>query len=280
MVQICPEISTAPSYDIFKESVIPSVRPKEIVWIYCLCDENLNVRYIGKTSSLTTRVSRHRHPKSKTHRDNWLRKMIRDNRPVIIVLIEECDRGDWIEREKYWIKFGREQQWELTNHTDGGEGLSGHTYVMTQERKDAISRAKKGKVVVSEQQKETLRQKNLGKKLSEETKRLISLGCKGKTGHKGNKFWLGKKHSDKSKQKMSEAAQKRPQRTVSLEAREKMRQAALLREERFRQNPDMNIIRKEWSKRGGEVAIRKMTIEERKERSKKMLAARWGKKKP
>jgi group I intron endonuclease len=212
-VKICSDIPVAICYDFLNESVVSSLS-KDKTWIYFLCDD-LIVRYVGKTSSLETRVSRYRHPIAKTHRDNWLRKMIRENRSITIALIEQCNQDNWIEREKYWIQFAKARDWPLTNLTDGGEGPSGYTYVMTEERKRAISKAK-----------------NLGKKHKESTKKLISSNLMGNKNAKNSKAWLGRKHSEESKRKMSESAKKRVRQKYSEESRRKMSEAAKRRPKR------------------------------------------------
>lgn len=231
-IKICSEIPEALCYDLFHESVVSSVLPKDQVWIYFLCDDNLRVRYIGKTSSLECRVSRYRHPRTMVHRDNWLRQMIRENRSVTIALVEQCNQENWIEREKHWIQFAKSKNWDITNLTDGGEGPSGRKYTMTEEHKRAISEAKKGNVVVSEQQKETLRQHNLGKKRTESMKKLISQSLIGNQRAKGSKAWVGRKHSEESKRRMSEAAKKRVRQKHSEESKRKMSESAKRRPKR------------------------------------------------
>lgn len=101
---------------------------------------------------------------------------------------------------------------------------------MSEEHKQAISRAKKGKVVVSPEQRELLRAINLGKKYSDETKRKHSEQMMGNTHAKGSKGWVGKRHSESSKEKMRKAAKGRPPPSLTEASREKMRAAALRRE--------------------------------------------------
>lgn len=105
--------------------------------IYALfdpADPNCAVRYVGYTSnSLETRLKSHLsdvtpsalkgHPPS-SHRQKWLMKLRREGRKPGIVLIEEFESGDWQERERFWIAKFREFA-NLTNGTDGGEGLIG-----------------------------------------------------------------------------------------------------------------------------------------------------------
>ena len=81
------------------------------------------------------------------------------------------------------------------NLTEGGDGVSGRK--VSEETKKLISEKNRGKKLTNEQ-KEHLRQINLGKRHSEEAKRKIS------AAHKGNKYCLGKKHTEEFKRQISE----------------------------------------------------------------------------
>jgi len=213
-------------------SVVREV-PKS-TWIYFLYDDLNNVRYIGKTKQIASRMSRYRHPRSLVHRDNWLRAMHKSGRQVTMSLVEECNDENWIERECYWIQFGKDQGWDLTNHTDGGEGGSGRRYVMSDAQKLAISKARKGQPC-PEWQKEHLRKINTGKKHSEESKQKMSERLKGNQYAKGSKGWVGLRHFEESKEKMRQSSIRRERRPHSEESKEKMRQAAFKREASKRQ---------------------------------------------
>ena len=115
--------------------------------------------------------------------------------------------------------------------------------VHTEETKQKMSEAHKGKPKHTEESKEKLRQFRTGMKLSEEHKAKISKSLE------GNTYMVGKKLSDETKKKISEAgkgntnASKNP--TVSEEEREKRSEAS---KERWRQyriskglDPDKSI---------------------------------------
>jgi group I intron endonuclease len=159
------------------------------------------------------------------------------------------------------------------NLTRGGDGTVGR--IFTDEQKKAISVATK-KRMTDERQRENLRQKNLGKKISEETKKKISesVKCtfskrqnpsKGKKLSEerkvkislslmGNANTKGKKLSDEHKKKLSEIGKNRvfsdehkerlskaqTGKKYSAEVRAKMSRAAKLREEKKREQAAAN----------------------------------------
>jgi group I intron endonuclease len=149
-------------------------------YIYILIDPETNqVRYIGKTKSLKRRYNQHisECSKLKSHKNNWLLSLKNKNLKPEMVVIDETDKDDWISLEQWYIQLYRSWGYKLTNLTAGGEGVYGHS--PSQETREKMSRANKGRVV------------------SEETKRKLSVTIK------------GRKMSDETKRKVSEAAKKR-----------------------------------------------------------------------
>lgn len=92
--------------------------------IYALLDpRNNEIRYIGFTKgSLKDRLKDHIHTAKKrtTHKHKWITSLLEIGLKPIMLEIESVTLENWQEREKYWISFYRDQ---LTNSTDGGEGL-------------------------------------------------------------------------------------------------------------------------------------------------------------
>lgn len=90
--------------------------------IYCLKNPKTDViRYIGITTQkyLSTRLSQHWWCSNNNHQTyvaRWIRKL--GIKPKI-ELIEICNKKNWEEREKYWIKYYD----NLCNIHEGGKGV-------------------------------------------------------------------------------------------------------------------------------------------------------------
>jgi hypothetical protein len=111
------------------------------------------------------------------------------------------------------------KKYKLVNLTRGGEGWSG--FIMTKKHRKKISKALTGLKRVPETI-EKMRLVNLGKKLSDEHKAKISASGKGTTRPPipyekrllYSKIYTGKRHSEKAKQKMSNALNERYSKTA------------------------------------------------------------------
>ncbi len=161
--------------------------------IYGLVDplERWHFRYIGKTEcGASHRYRAHikaairGEPDAKYH---WIRKLLREGRMPIMLPVEFGEEGDsdWESREEHWIWFYRNEGHRLLNETDGGEGQSGRKpsaetiakivahrlgKPLSEAHKRSLSIALTGHTV-SAAQREKLRQANLGKRPTEETRR-------------------------------------------------------------------------------------------------------------
>lgn len=113
-------------------------------FIYALkCPINLEVRYIGKSVDIKTRFRKHiLRAKSgeDSWKNNWIRQLLAKNLKPIIEIIEEVNIENWQEREVYYIDKFRKLGCNLTNSTDGGEGMLNPT----KEIRDKLSKALKG----------------------------------------------------------------------------------------------------------------------------------------
>lgn len=157
-------------------------------YIYGLvCPLKNEYRYIGKTvQSLSRRLNKHLYEINKynSHKNSWLKhlKNINELSKVEIELIEECNIDTLNDREIFWINEYKQRGYSLTNMTIGGDcGSLGYRHTIEAKRK------------ISE-----ISKKNKNRKLSEETKRKISLSLIGKPGRN-----TGNKHSEETKNKIS-----------------------------------------------------------------------------
>jgi len=152
---------------------------EETIYIYSLIDPTTNiVRYVGKTSDVERRYKEHlRGDNSNSHKNNWIKKLLKQYKKPTLIILEECNNTSWEERERYWIS----QYDNLTNSTEGGEDgkmsvevrkkmsklNSGHNNPMykhtwTDEQRMNLSNSLKGRTL-SEEHKIEL-SKSLGRK--------------------------------------------------------------------------------------------------------------------
>lgn len=123
---------------------------KRSIYIYGLKCPNENViRYVGKSVRPKKRYSEHissakRKSKSNPHLYNWINKLLVDNLMPELVILEECSKENWKDKEKEWIsKFGLDK---LTNILEGGEEPPNSTgRKWSKEYKKLFSDQKKGK---------------------------------------------------------------------------------------------------------------------------------------
>jgi hypothetical protein len=99
--------------------------------IYVLKDPNtLEIRYVGKTTQpLRKRLSAHlscakrgRKDRRTTYVNRWIGSILQRGGVPLIEALEIGEDGDGSQQEIKWIQFGRNSNWRLANHTDGGDG--------------------------------------------------------------------------------------------------------------------------------------------------------------
>lgn len=99
-----------------------------ITFIYALMDGD-EIKYIGKSDDPIKRFIYHiRYSKHvRNHKQNWVNKMIRENKEISLKILEVVPYENWEQREMYWIaKFGLNN---LVNGTIGGNGGDGQKYI-------------------------------------------------------------------------------------------------------------------------------------------------------
>lgn len=178
-------------------------------FVYALIDPvTLLVRYVGRTIQGHQRFVQHRYAKNQTHVSNWVQALRAQGLNFIPVVLEHCStKEELLEREAWWVAYGRLSGWELTNLTDGGDGSWGYTPTQA-------TRAK-------------LRALHLGKPKTEAHRESMR---KAKSAPDAIAFvkalHTGRKRTDSTKAKIGAASRRR---VVTEEARENMRMAALAR---------------------------------------------------
>lgn len=96
-------------------------------FIYALVDpRDVEIRYIGQTIRPKERLQNHCKEKSKCHRSHWIQQLRSLGLKPQMHIMEELEESDpWKDREIWWIAYGRAEGWNLTNNTDGGDGVNG-----------------------------------------------------------------------------------------------------------------------------------------------------------
>jgi group I intron endonuclease len=159
--------------------------------IYLFSDQNGLPIYVGKAKCFKNRISQHYRDrfKYKSWFYNWLNKQIREEIPFYIDILEEVNENNWKEKERYWIKHIKDNGYNLTNMTDGGDGNNNQIFSKeTIEKRSEKIRNKPR----SKETREAISRKHKGKKLSEETKKKLSEINKGKPCLESTKIKLSK----------------------------------------------------------------------------------------
>ena len=163
-------------------------------YTYELIDSRTNlVFYIGKGSNnrmyvhYNAIINNNKITNNKL--ENKIRSIYKNNGYIIYNKIEALNEQDAFDTEIELIKFYRNQNLDLCNLTDGGEGISGHTFKHSKETKEKISLRLKGK---------------------EKTEEHINELKKAKKDNINNtKYWKNKKFDNKHKEKLSISAKNR-----------------------------------------------------------------------
>lgn len=92
-------------------------------------DSDKVIRYVGKSDNPEYRLKRHIYQRndSKTHKNNWINKLLDNNEKLLYKILEVVDYDKWSEKEKNWIsKFDN-----LVNTSEGGLGGASIKYNIT-----------------------------------------------------------------------------------------------------------------------------------------------------
>jgi hypothetical protein len=166
-------------------------------YVYALLDPSKNDEpfYIGKGKGY--RKINHYCPsyiKIKGHKSNIIKRYRNlGYKDKYVILADGLTEAEAFEKEIEEIaRIGRrENGGTLVNHTDGGEGASGHSIPRTPEWRQKISEAHKGKKK-SKSHIENMRRAMTGKKLTPEQRQKISDLHKGKPKSEAHRLALSK----------------------------------------------------------------------------------------
>lgn len=145
--------------------------------IYTLTDSNTNeVRYVGKANDPKKRFLKHCViSNKKTHKTNWINKLINEGKKPILDIIDEVSINQWIFWETYWISQFKAWGFKLTNNTHGGDGCTfGNQTSFKKGHKLGVGRE------LSDETKDKIRKVRLGSTAGEKTKIKMSNIRKGK----------------------------------------------------------------------------------------------------
>lgn len=153
-----------------------TLRPSKTGLIYGLVDpRSLCVRYIGKTWLGSRRPQAHKYKsvlkKDRTRRAAWVKSLLALGLDYKVVELELCSYDQTTALEVWWISYGRALGWDLTNHTDGGEGMLGHVPTSETRRKISVAHADR---VFTEQHRARISEAKKGVPKTEEHKAKLS----------------------------------------------------------------------------------------------------------
>lgn len=150
--------------------------------VYALIDPRDGaVRYVGKTHRTAhRRLRRHLAPcylVGDTHKERWVRVLLRLGLEPEIRVLERCDDADLLcERERAWIALYQTGGAALTNATPGGDGR-GRQH--TAETKSKISASLRGRPKSAEHRRRT-GEAQQHRRISPETRAKMSASAKGR----------------------------------------------------------------------------------------------------
>jgi len=183
--------------------------------IYALIDPvTSEARYVGKTNQiLRIRFTSHLRDRRPSRKRNWVQSVLsmglEPKVEELEILSEEATEKDWQESERFWISYLRFIGADLTNLTDGGEGI--HGLVFTEDHRRKIGDAHKGRI----RSPETLKRMAESRKncpidhLIKLSKSRIGVPLSESHRMKIAAAGTGRKHSAETKAKMSIASKGR-----------------------------------------------------------------------
>ena len=154
--------------------------------IYGLIDPRTNeLRYVGMSKRPRRRLTFHMcasQLRSKNHRAHWLRGLLAAGARPELVILETVSNDTWQEAEQFWIGYFKFIGANLTNSTEGGEGLSG----IGPEGRERCGAARRGKsFVFSDVHKARIAEANRARAADPEWRARMSRVMRGNSNGKG-----------------------------------------------------------------------------------------------
>jgi hypothetical protein len=178
-----------------------------MTFIYTLSDPITNeIRYVGKTKNPSDRLKGHikESYKKNTYKNNWVNGLITKNNTPIMEIIDEVEEN-WQFWESFYIYLFKSWGFNLTNMTDGGEGVSFCSNIIRKKISDRLKEYHK-EHKYSEERINKIRERmkgntfTLGKKIHSQ-KHINKL----RERMKGNTFTLGKKLTEEHKKSIGDS---------------------------------------------------------------------------
>lgn len=166
------------------------------IYIYGLVDPRTQeLRYVGKTNNIKQRYSFHLTSRKRTHVSNWIKNLKTSGIKPEIFVIEESDKDNWREAEKFHINYFRYIGANLVNLADGGGGISGYNH--SQQARQRMSDSWKARPRAQEQLRQ-IQELRTGIKFTEEHRKKLA------------EAKLGRKWSEASRIKVSKTRRGKP----------------------------------------------------------------------
>lgn len=160
-----------------------------MIGIYVICNVKTDTFYVGKSVNIEKRFKNHlKNLRQNKHYNKHLQNSYNKYGEEFFEfdVVEECNENQLNEKEKYWIAYYKNNNFNLYNITDGGDGGKMPQYIIEKNRIKISNKAKGSEYV-----KHFGKQNGMyGKHHTEETKRKISQANK------------GRKHTEETKRKM------------------------------------------------------------------------------
>ena len=84
------------------------------------------IRYVGKTKNPKMRFHNHCNKlhNEKSHKRNWINKLKKEGLKPKMKILDEVLESEWKFWERFWINQFKQWNFNLVNHTSGGDGLT------------------------------------------------------------------------------------------------------------------------------------------------------------